>query len=216
MKKYNLILLTVFIFCQFSCSKDCDSGNTEKITRIVYVIPSDKTYNETYFQNLVKSATKIKNFYKNQTGKEMTYSKEIVEVLKANKNSDWFSNNRSNTIGTDYERNVVYNGRNYIEGNINCFNTDVYTYMVYVDAEGSGAGWKGICVMPAWDIRGLGAPDSNRWVGGSIHEWGHAYGLDHPSTTANTDVMSLGYLTYPNAYLNNVCVSLIINSPFFK
>jgi len=104
------------------------------------------------------------------------------------------------------------------------------TWIFYLDADTAGqatGGIPGAAVLHRGDLQGLIGQSSqpiNRWIGGSGHELGHAFGLPHPPgcespvpgiTCASTVLMWLGYITYPNTALLPANKDILNASPFF-
>lgn len=110
--------------------------------------------------------------------------------------------------------------------------------LFYVDADTTcpqtTGGSLGIAVLPANDLRGLiGEPTKticeedrqflvNRYIGGSGHELGHAFGLDHPPgcdkvpPAGDTQaLMCSGYVDYPQTHLTQSDIDSLRQSPFF-
>lgn len=118
-------------------------------------------------------------------------------------------------------------------------------WVAYVDADppcgslfGGAAvvGGTGVAVLPANDLRGLaGSTTTNlctgasepaqgacRWVGGLGHELGHALGLPHPAgceqqqpTCDASDLMWMGYASYPNTRWGTADRTLLAQNPLF-
>jgi hypothetical protein len=96
-------------------------------------------------------------------------------------------------------------------------------------------GAQGVAVLPANDLRGLvGEPTPpvcegelqyavSRYIGGSGHELGHAFGLDHPpgcdANPPSGDTQALmcpGYLDYPKTHLTQQDIEQLRQSVFFR
>jgi hypothetical protein len=96
-----------------------------------------------------------------------------------------------------------------------------YVWLIYIDAPGgTGAGVKGVAILPQHDLQGLigKATDKTpvrRWIGGSGHELGHGFGLPHPGQRFATALMQGGYTNYPACYLTPKDTGTLLGSPFF-
>lgn len=201
-----------------SCKKECTSKKSEAgSVRVIYIIPSNKTFSQKYADSLRSCALELKSWYENQVGKTFKLNQDIIEIVYSDKPSAWFGEYHGYDIsGTGERFYFFYNTYYWLKKNIDCYNTELYKYEVYVDAFGEGAGGMGVSAMGINDIVGLSNPFRGRWLGGSAHEWGHSFGLDHPAASSDDDIMSLGYLYYPNAFLNNGDKSRLSNNSFFK
>lgn len=156
-------------------------------------------------------------------GLTFTLNTPIVEVIESDKNASYFYSNSSNKDPGNWG---FFNGFNEVSRILGAkFNDDNYRWVIYSDGPGDkGRGGSGVCVMPEDDLLGLMGnhptqTDKNRWIGGSGHELGHAFGLEHPNNTIlhYNALMWHGFEKYPDeAYLTEEDKSLLINSPFFK
>lgn len=188
--------------------------------RVFLITPADKSFNQAYYDILKATALNIQGWYKQQMGgKTFTLNNPIVDTLRGIHNYAWYnSDNGVATSGTDPRFYGYYNTLNEISKIITT-NTALYTYIFYVAAPGGGAGSTGQAALGDQDLDGLlGEINSpvKRWVGGSAHEWGHAFGLAHPDNQLGSALMWTGYTIYPNCILQQADKDILNASKFFK
>ena len=188
--------------------------------RIFLITPTDKPFNKAYYDNLKATALNIQAFYKSQmSGKTFTLNDPVVDTLKGLHTYAWYNSDNGAAIsGTDPRFYGYYNTLNEISSLIKT-NTSLYTYIFYVAAPGGGAGATGQAALGDQDLDGLLSELNNpvkRWIGGSAHEWGHAFGLAHPDNQLGTALMWTGYTTYPNCILQQADKDILNASKFFK
>ncbi len=188
--------------------------------RIFLITPTDKPFNKAYYDNLKATALNIQTFYKSQMGgKTFTLNDPVVDTLKGLHTYAWYNSDNGAAIsGTDPRFYGYYNTLNEISSLIKT-NTSLYTYIFYVAAPGGGAGATGQAALGDQDLDGLLSELTNpvkRWIGGSAHEWGHAFGLPHPDNQLGSALMWTGYATYPNCILQQADKDILNASKFFK
>jgi hypothetical protein len=154
--------------------------------RIFFITPTDKSFNQAYYDILKATALNIQAYYKSQMGgKTFTLNDPVVDALRGLHNYAWYnSDNGVATSGTDPRFYGYYNTLNDISKLVTT-NIGLYTYIFYVAAPGGGAGATSQAALGDQDLDGLLSEINNpvkRWIGGSAHEWGHAFGLPHPDT----------------------------------
>lgn len=188
--------------------------------RVFLITPTDKPFNQAYYNIVKETALNIQAWYKVQmSGKTFTLNNPIVDTIRGLHNYAWYNSNNGAAIsGTDPRFYGYYNTIYEISKIINT-NTNNYTYMFYVAAPGGGAGAKGLATLGDQDLDGLLSEvnmPTKRWIGGSAHEWGHAFGLAHPDNQSGTALMWTGYTIYPNCILQQADKNILNNSKFFK
>lgn len=88
-----------------------------------------------------------------------------------------------------------------------------------ISAEGEGAGggaspgWVVLSGHDADGAAGTGGQSMNRWYGGMVHEFGHAFGLPDSASTDGTP-MSASFYDYPNTHFNQTQKNQILNGPY--
>ena len=205
--------------------------------RVLYAIPTDRTFNQSWADALSAEMVDLQQWYANQLGgKTFTVYTEAPEVCHLpSPSSAYFSTNTWNTISADVATNcgVVYGA----------LDTDWVIYADVIHDETSagriGAGIPGMAIFPRQDLEGLGGAScvtysdgkqycfpQTRWVGGAGHEIGHTFGVPHPpgcdaglptcDVTAQNDLMWLGYTTYPNTYFEPYVKTILLASKFIQ
>ncbi len=188
--------------------------------RIYLITPTDKPFNQAYYDILKATALNIQAFYKTQmNGKTFTLNNPVVDTLRGLHTYNWYNSDNGAAIsGTDPRYYGYYNTLNEIS-KLTTTNTTLYTYVFYVAAPGGGAGSTGQAALGDQDLDGLLSETNStvkRWIGGSAHEWGHAFGLPHPDNMLANALMWTGYLTYPNCILQQADKDILNGSKFFK
>ncbi|RYF92937.1 MAG: hypothetical protein EOO00_06745 [Chitinophagaceae bacterium] len=192
--------------------------------RIFLITPKDRRFNQRYLDALKMCASSLKDFYRNEMGgKTFVLNNPIVDTLTGLHNADWYNADNGSSSGTMPRFYAFYNTLNEMKQLLgNDFNTNLYMNAVYVAAPGDGAGIPGFCAMGDQDLDGLLGinPSDNRigrWIGGSGHEWGHGFGLPHPTDPEEQSaLMGFGYLEYPNTFLLPADKAVLNGSMFFR
>ncbi|MGV6809719.1 MAG: hypothetical protein ACWA5U_07575, partial [bacterium] len=225
----RVILIGVFIL-SFQVNAEVSSNSYPKV-RIIYIVPSDKSYKAEYEENIRKAIMNLQDFYLAEMGNGKTFfvNSPVVEVLKSRYSSLIFSESMWTTAidETILHFNAMWNDPEnrwllFVDSDVAC------------DGEGIG-GTNGFAVMGANDLRGLSneeqiyncekdknVPQYNtpaRWVGGLGHELGHSWLLPHPdgcepqitSECPKEALMFLGYANYPDTFLLSTYPKVIEN-----
>lgn len=212
-----------------------------KHVRIVYLIPSDKTYRKDYQIAVGNAILHLQNFYQSEVGGGYSFSTHapIVEVYQTSHPASYYSTFPNNGPN-DFFSSVLGDGFALSGGG---FNDPNNRWIYFVDADPACGqnigGVAGVALLAANDLRGLTgeqnvppcgqSPDNAgvcRWIGGLGHELGHALGLPHPpgcdqggactgGTFASDSLMYLGFRNYPGTYLLQDDKNALLNSGFF-
>jgi hypothetical protein len=203
-------------------------------TRVVLMTPSDRQVSERYRSAVDKGVKLAQKWYEEQLGGKTFVWQTGVELCNANQPNAHFA--------TDPWPKVEDQLRRCFSG----FRKDSTMWIVYADVRpacdsgrlriGAGSGDLGLTIMPEQDLRGLAGEEKTktdcneeqthpygRWIGGMIHEVGHALKLPHPYGCENkpqlaecdtNSVMWLGYLSYPQTYFSEKEKSALRRSKF--
>ncbi|AIZ62633.1 hypothetical protein PK28_01160 [Hymenobacter sp. DG25B] len=209
--------------------------------RIIYLIPTDRTYNPTYATAIGNAALHVQSFYQQQMGNTKTFTlrEPVVEVYQTPHDAAWYQTNPNGNNFAQFFYNVAQDGFAAVNG---MYYDPQNVYVFYIDAEAAcgqcgGCGGGGIVVMDSNDFKGLLNLPTTRYcptdpepphyapclyVGRLAHEMGHAFGLPHPPgcddglpTCDYSDLLYLGYVDYPNTYISQAEKDTLNQSPFF-
>ena len=236
-----LALVLVSITSASAQGTSTPSTHPDREVRVVYLVPSDRTYRGAYENAIGGAIQQLQTWYHDQMGNRETFSlskapKKLVEVFTTSHPASWYSVNPA--AGLDqalwFFYNALADGFQLAGGQ---FNDPQNRWVLYIDADpgcGQATGaLEGVALLPANDLRGLVGEDNVpvcagqpadtsgtcRWVGGLGHELGHTFGLPHPvpcpGGSADGALMCLGYISYPDAYLSPDDKSTLNQSPFF-
>ncbi|MDB5152679.1 MAG: Carbohydrate binding family 6 [Mucilaginibacter sp.] len=190
--------------------------------RIFLITPTDRAFNQKYYDAIKMCALNLQSWYKQQMGgKTFTLNNPMIEILQGKHNYAWYNQYNDTYSGTDPRFYGFYNTLYEIQQVIGTLNTTLYMNAIYVAAPGGGAGSTGLCALGDQDLDGLLGinptdPNVNRWIGGSGHEWGHGFGLAHPANQDPNALMWTGYGIYPNCVLLQEDKDILNVSLFFK
>ena len=166
--------------------------------RIFYLRPSDVPFDQRYPDGIGKVMLDTQDFFQQQLGKTFKLNDPIVEVVVGEHEQSWYENTAN---GSDKYWWSAANAQQEIQRR---FKLPDKRWMVVseVSAEGTGAGggatggWVLLCGHDA--DGGAGYPtDKARWVGGMVHEVGHAFGLPDSTSTDGTCI-SASFHGWPN------------------
>jgi len=220
-KNKIVILLLILIFSSGYTISKLSAQNSDKIVRVVYMVPNDKKINNTYKISIEKAVLNVQQWYLQKTGNTFKLNNTIVEVIKSNHPSAWYNNTKSKFWS---DNKMLWFSSNAIEDAMNLagvkFNDSQFAWVIYVDAEGdTGTGGNGIASLPLHDILGVSGihpteKNVQRWYGGLAHEIGHVFGLAHPGESEPDALMQYGYTKYPDCYLTRTDLETLKNNPF--
>ena len=173
---------------------------TQKLVRIIYLVPSDKMVRSDYRTAIADSVLHLQNFYQNEmgNGNRFTLHSPIVEVYQTSHPASYYASTQSAPGAPQYLwfwENVLNDGLDLTDGG---FNDPDNRWIFHTDADTACGqiigGSSGVAVMSANGFRGLVGeqnipactnepPDNGgrfRWIGGTGHELGHSFNLPHP------------------------------------
>ena len=160
------------------------------------------------------AALNLQKWYHDKTGGyTFKLNNPIVEVYYAKHSSQWYSETPNQVDPNYYYWWNTFDERD-AYGMI--YPDPKYTWIVYCDAKGGGAGTTGFAILPAEDLMGLTGnhPEPiSRWIGGLGHEMGHSFSLPHANI--ENALMLFGYIIYPNCILLQEEVETLKKWPFF-
>ncbi len=188
--------------------------------RIFLVTPRGQTLNNDYVNAIKMCALNLQSWYKSQmAGKTFSLTDAVVETVNSQNDYAWFNQYNGTISGTDPRYYGWYNTLNDIKNIVgSSFDSPFYINIVYVAAFFEGAGGQNYAALGDADLKGLLGQSSepvNRWIGGSGHEWGHAFGLPHPPSADNS-LMWTGYTIYPSTFLRQDDKDKLNVSKFFN
>jgi hypothetical protein len=194
------------------------------VVQAVYLVPLDQTYKPVYSNAIYAALTNLQGWYADQLSNATSFrlSSPAVEVYVTPHNSRWYT-----TTAPGYFYNTLNDGFQLTGGT---YPDPDITWIFYLDASAQGqatGGVNGVAVLHQGDLQGLVAEASSttkRWIGGSGHELGHAFGLPHPPGCQTptpgvvcplSALMWLGYTTYPATYLLPADKDILNQNGFF-
>lgn len=174
----------------------------DKTVRVFYIQPTDVTFNPKYVTGITSVMKSSQRYFMEQCKYTFKLNDPVVEVVKGLHPRSWYEKTANDP---DEYWWAVYNGREDLLKQVPSINTDWnrsrWKIVFYIDAEGpqaGGGGGNGWVLLPKHDADGalIYPRDTARWVGGMVHELGHAFGLPDASSTDGT-VMSASFYGWP-------------------
>jgi hypothetical protein len=168
--------------------------------RVFYLRPSDVAFDRKYPDGIGQVMVEAQAFYKQQLGVTFKLNNPIVEVLVGEHVKNWYETTPN---GGDKYWWSATNAQREVARRLGLSIPDKRWMVVSeVSAEGDGAGggasggWVLLC---GHDADGGAAYPTNkaRWIGGMVHELGHAFGLPDSTSTDGT-CMSASFYGWPN------------------
>ncbi|WP_010523174.1 T9SS type A sorting domain-containing protein [Aquimarina agarivorans] len=200
------------------------TAQIDKSVRFVYMVPTDKTFNEDYVTGIENIAIDLQRWFHEQLGgRTFAINTPIVEVINSNKDSSWFIEN-PNVI---FERRFWPIFNTIVEANklIGAEQSDPnFIWLIFNDIpDDNGASRPSIAYLTGNDLAGSinqnpNITGPNRIIGGVGHELGHSFSLVHPEDIPEnrTAIMWTGIHTYPDAILREDEKEKILNHPRYK
>ncbi len=166
--------------------------------RVFYLRPTDVAFDQKFPDGIGNVMLETQAFFKQQLGKTFKLNTPIVEVVVGEHVQSWYENTAN---GGDKYWWSATNAQQEIQRRFKLPDSR-WMGVSEVSAEGTGAGggatggWVLLCGHDA--DGGAGYPaDKARWVGGMVHEMGHAFGLPDSTSTDGT-CMSGSFYGWPN------------------
>jgi hypothetical protein len=188
-----------------------------KTVRVFYLYPSDVTFDPKYPDGIAKVMVDAQAFFKKSLGKTFSLNDPIVEVVKGEKPRTFYENT-STSWGDKYYWSIQNMVNELVRRMGVTYPDSRWMIVGEVSAEGDGAGGagnSGWVMLSGHDADGAaGYPaNSNRWVGGMVHELGHAFQLPDSSSTDGT-CMSASFYQYPNCVFTQNQKDRIFNGAY--
>jgi hypothetical protein len=191
-----------------------DSGGEPQsgTMRVFYLRPTDVPFDQRYPDGITNVMHDAQDFFQAQLGETFRLNDPVVEVVEGDHEQVWYEETPN---GDDRYWWSAANAQQEIQRR---FDLPDNRWMVVseVSAEGEGAGGGasgGWVLLPGHDADGAaGYPAQQaRWVGGMVHELGHAFGLPDSSSTDGT-CMSASFYEWPNCTFTDSQKSTMRNS----
>jgi hypothetical protein len=190
----------------------------DKTVRVFYIQPTDVAYNPKYVAGITSVMKSAQRYFMEQCKYTFKLSDPVVEVVKGTHPRSWYETNANDP---DEYWWAVYNGREDLLKQVpsvkSDWNRSRWKIVFYIDAEGpqaGGGGGGGWVLLPKHDLDGalIYPRDTARWVGGMVHELGHAFGLPDAQSTDGT-VMSASFYGWPNCVFTSAMANTMKNLP---
>lgn len=217
--------MMLFVALGFTSCRNDDGSSNRPTVRLVYIVPQDRSINQSYNEVIASGAKSIQKWYGDQlaNGKNFHYTTGNVEVLKSSHPAAWFNAANNTTSGSDNNFYFFNNSKSDLKSLLGqTYDTSKYAYIVYVDAPGKwGFKEKNIAIMPEEDLLGLtgkmaSQPNPNRWIGGMAHMFGFTMGLPGGTQAdGNTLMKPFGFNNFPNVILTQSEKEILNKNPFF-
>lgn len=184
----------------------------------VYLLrPNDVAEDPSYVEGITNVMRESQQYYQQELGKTFQLSDPVVEVVEGEHERTWYENNPSCDEKYCY---VIFNGQAELIRRFGLKDPDPDTvYVLEVMAEGEGAGggahigWVMLSGHDADGAAGKRQEGMGRWVGGMVHELGHAFGLPD-SSGDDTTPMSACLYGFPACNFEQGQKDGILNGPY--
>lgn len=195
-----------------------------RCVRMIYLVSRDREEKPEYTSAIEHAIRDLQKWYAKQLGgPTFRLSDPVVDVVKSNRNADWFYANPNGANKDDWGfNNSLAEARELVGAR---HGDPRFVWIIYSDGPGDkGRGGGGVAVLPENDLLGLVGKhpkqkEKLRWIAGLGHELGHAFGLPHPKDTKKyaDAIMWTGiYGKYPDqTYLTPDDKKILMRSPFF-
>lgn len=184
----------------------------ERTIRVFYLLPNDVAFDQRYPDGIGNVMLEAQAFFKEKLGKTFRLNDPIVEVVEGEHEQEWYEETQN---GGDRYWWSATNAQQEIWRRFD-LPDDRWMGVSLVSAEGEGAGGGasgGWVLLPGHDADGgAGYPAQKaRWVGGMVHELGHAFGLPDSASTDGT-CMSATFYSWPECEFTESQVNTMLNS----
>lgn len=197
-----------------------------KSVRFIYLIPSDRQFNQSYYDALVEVAEGQQDFFGKQLTNGTTFklNTPIVEVEYSTRNAAWFDTGPLNFHQNAWQEyaDMIMPG---VVNNLPALgNNDNYKYVIQVDAEDTSVTFGGIAYSVGGSIcsvtSSVGSTFFEDLINGSAqsiannkktmaHELGHLFGLDH--APQDNSVMSGVTGFFPDVFFRSTDLDILRN-----
>lgn len=177
-----------------------------------YLLPNDVAFDQRYPDGIGNVMLEAQAFFKEKLGKTFRLNDPIVEVVEGEHEQKWYEETQN---GGDRYWWAAANAQQEIWDRFDLpDNRWMGVSLVSAEGEGAGGGASGGWVLlPGHDADGgAGYPAQKaRWVGGMVHELGHAFGLPDSASTDGT-CMSATFYSWPDCEFTESQVGTMLNS----
>jgi hypothetical protein len=187
------------------------------VVKVFWLIPDDVHYDENMYVNINIGMGRVmleaQNYYQQELGVTFKLNIPIVEVVDGDHPTNWYETTPIN--GQEQKWWAGYNMRDEIMRKYNIAAPDPRWKVVsYISAQGHGGEIDGWVMLPKGDVEGAGGYSDepmDRWVGGMVHELGHAFGLPDIYSSDGTP-MSSSFYNYPDCHFSPEQKEILLNN----
>lgn len=219
----------------FVASGDAKVPAAPLAVHVIYATPTDKPVRPAYEQAIKNAIVLLQAWYLGQVGKTFAIASPTPKICHLPHRADYYLVNTWDKISQDLQpcAPVTYAPQSTAEA----------VWIVYADVDHTcntpgpiGEGGPGLTILGVQDLDGLTGAHVRecgqsfvypvgRYIGGLGHELAHGFGLPHPPgcdkglpTCAKNQyvVLWLGYVTWPDTYLNEAERGSLRKDRFFR